>query len=233
MNSLNDSSGSQTGQGSFFLLLAALLKEFAASAVASPVPAVGHKGTDSGLSWFVLVVIIIETFAASGSRGVHDSFPVSPCAHLVDAAVSSLQPAVVGEVLVLFEYFVSDPLQHVVAGHPRRDGLQTDNVAAHLTLVQAADCCLLAIPRDSDEEGVPQGLPPEVPGHHGSCPVHHLLVVLLVEHHLDDVVALGPLCFLLHDPLHRGVWEEIEQAGLLMTLVSVLHVLAEQDVLSS
>ena len=45
--------------------------------------------------------------------------------------------------------------------------------------------------------------------------------------------GLGPLCFLLGDWPHPGIREEIEQAGLLITLSSVLHFPAEQDVLSS
>ena len=47
------------------------------------------------------------------------------------------------------------------------------------------------------------------------------------------MVALDPLHLLLRDPLYPGVWEEIKQAGLLITLISVLRVPAEQVVLSS
>ena len=105
----------------------------------------GHAGTDGGLSRFILVIIIVETFAALGSRRVHDGLPIRPRAHLVDAAVAYLQSTVVGQILVLLEYFLSDPLQHIVAAHPCRDGLQTDYSAAYLTLVQAPDRCLFAI----------------------------------------------------------------------------------------
>ena len=83
---------------------------------------VGHEGTDGGLRWFVLVVIIVETFAHFGFRRVHDSFLVIPSDPMVDTVFASLQPAVVGEVYVLLEYFLSNPGQHVVAAHPRRDG---------------------------------------------------------------------------------------------------------------
>ena len=153
-----------------FLLpsLQTLLKWLPASPVASLPGVVGHECTDGGLSWFILVVIIVKTFAAFGSRQVHDGLPVRPRTDLVHAAVASLQPAVVGEVLVLFEYFLFNPFQHDVAAHPRQEGLQKDRLAAHLTLVEAPDYCLLAIPRDGDEEGAPQGLPLEVPGHLGS-----------------------------------------------------------------
>ena len=99
-------------------LLPALLKGLPASLVASPVQVVGNKGTDGGFSGFVLVVIILKTFGALSSRRVRDSFPIRPCTRLVDAEVASLQPAVFGDVLVLLEYFLSNPLQHVVeAGH--------------------------------------------------------------------------------------------------------------------
>ena len=57
--------------------------------------------------------------------------------------------------------------------------------------------------------------------------------MLLVEHHLHGVVGLGPLRFLLRDPLHPGFREETKQARLLVILNLVLHVPAEQDILSS
>ena len=132
--------------------------------VASLLQVVGHKGTDGGLGWFIIVVIIVETFAASSFRWVHDGFAVRPCATLVDATVASLQLVVVGEVFVLFEHFLLDALKHVVEAHPRRDGLKPDPLAARLMLVQEPDCCLLAIPYNGDEEDVMHGLPLEVPG---------------------------------------------------------------------
>ena len=61
-------------------LFPTLLEGLLASLVASLVQNLGHEGTDGGLSRFVLVVIIIKTFAAFGSRWVYDNFPVRPCA---------------------------------------------------------------------------------------------------------------------------------------------------------
>ena len=117
MCSPKDSGGSPTRPGSFFsLFFLILLKGLQASPVASLVRDVGQEGTDSVLGWFVLVVIIMETFAAFGSRRVHDTLLVRPCVHLVDAAFASLQPAVVRKVVVLFEYFLSDQLRHICAG---------------------------------------------------------------------------------------------------------------------
>ena len=128
-----------------FPLLPTLLKGLPAYPVASLVQVVGHKGTDSSLSWFILVVIIVETYAVLGSRHDEDRFRIRPCTQVADAAVAYLQSAVVGEGLVLLEYFLSDSLQHVVAAHPSQNGLQTDHLAAYLTLFQAPDRCLLAI----------------------------------------------------------------------------------------
>ena len=73
-----------------FPLLATLLKGFPASPVASLVEVVGHEDTDGGLCRFILVVIIVKTFAAVGSPRPHDGFPIRPCAHLADAAVACL-----------------------------------------------------------------------------------------------------------------------------------------------
>ena len=72
----------------------------------------------------------------------------------------------------------------------------------------------------------------QVLGHVAFCLVHNLLVVLVGEHHLGGMAALRPFGFLLRDPLHADVQEEIEQAGLLIIPVSVLHLPAKQDVLS-
>ena len=126
-------------------LLPALLKGLSAPLVASLVQVVGHEGTGGCLSQFVLVVIIVETFAALSSCLVHDGFPVRRCTQLVHAAVAPLQPLVPGLVLLLLEHLLSDPVQHIVAAHSHHDGQQTVCPAAHLTLVQAPDCCLLAI----------------------------------------------------------------------------------------
>ena len=65
-----------------------LLKGLPASPVASLVQVVGHEDTDGGLSGFIPIVIIVETFADLGSRAVHDNLTVRPCAHLADAAVA-------------------------------------------------------------------------------------------------------------------------------------------------
>ena len=90
-----------------FPILPPLLKWLPGSPVAFLTQVVGHKGADGRACWFVLVVIIIETFAPSASRRVNGSFPARPFAHIVDAAVLlSLQPAVVVEVLVLFVHFL-------------------------------------------------------------------------------------------------------------------------------
>ena len=72
----------------------------------------------------------------------------------------------------------------------------------------------------------------EVPGHVGFRSVHYLHMILLVDHHLDGVLAVGPLRFLICDPCYPGVREEIEQAGLLIILSPVLHVPAEQNIFS-
>ena len=135
------------------------------------------------------------------------------------------------EVSVLLEYLLSNPLQDLVATHPRRDGLQTDGLAAHITLIKAPHRGLLAIARDGDEEGIPQGVPFDIPGHVLLCPGHHVCMILLGEHHLDRVVAPGSLGFLLGDSLDPCFRQHGEQAGLLVTLIPVLHVAAEEGVL--
>ena len=56
--------------------------------------------------------------------------------------------------------------------------------------------------------------------------------MLLVEHHLDGVVILAPLGFLLRDSFDPGVREEVKKARLLIALVPVFHVPPVQDVLS-
>ena len=110
---------------------------------------------------------------------------------MVDAAAASLQPAFVGEVLVLLEHFLSNSLQHAFAAHLHWDGLHTDGLAAHLTLVQAADRRLPAVSWDGDEGGVSLGPRLEIPGHFGFCRIHQPLVMVLVEHHPDGLGALG------------------------------------------
>ena len=142
-----DIGGSPTRWGSFFSLFFLPCRMGPpTSLVASFVSIVGHEGTDGGLCCIIPVVIIVETFADSGSRWVHDSFAIRACALMVHNGVASLQPVVVDEVLVFFQHFLSDSLQHVVAAHLRQDGLQTDRLAVHLTLVQAPDRCVLTIP---------------------------------------------------------------------------------------
>ena len=137
------------------------------------------------------------------------------------------------EVSVLLEYFLANPLQDLVAAHPRRDGLQTDGLAAQLTIVKAPDRGLLAIARDGDEKSVPQGVPFDIPGHVLLRPRHNVRMILLGEHHLDRVVGLGPLGFLLGDPLDPCFRQHGEQASLLVTLVPILHIAAEEGVFPS
>ena len=198
-----------------------------------PSAVVGHEGTNGHLGGLIVVVIVDESFIAVGSRWVHGSFPARSLANVVDVAVAGPQPAGVVEVPVLLEYFLSNPLQDLVAAHPRRDGLQTDGLAAHVTLVKAPHRGLLAIARDGDEESVPQGVPFDIPGHVIPRPSHHVRMILFGELHLDRVVGLGPLGFLLGDPLDPCFRQHGEQASLLVTLVRVLHVAAEEGVLPS
>ena len=182
------------------LLLPTRLQGLPASPVA-PRAVVGHEGTNGHLGGLIIIVIVDESLIAVGSRWVHGSFPARPLANVVDVAVAGLQPAGVVEVPVLLEYFLSNLLQDLVAAHPRRDGLQTDGLAAHVTLVKAPHHGLLAIALDGDEESVPQGVPFDILGHVLPCPSHHVRMILFWEHHLDRVVGLGPLGFLLGDPL--------------------------------
>ena len=135
-----------------FPLLPALLKGLAVSLVASLVQVVNHEGIDGGLRRFVLIVIIVRTLANLGSHNVHDSFSVRPFANIVDAMFASLRPAVVVEVLVGLEHSLSNQLQCMVTAHPRQNGVQTDCLAAYLTLLQAPDSCLLEISSDGDEK---------------------------------------------------------------------------------
>ena len=98
--------------------------------------AVGQKSAHRGLRRLVLVVIIIETFATFSSHWVNGTSPAKPFAHIVDAPVAvSLQAAVVVQVLVLFEHFLSNPLQHVVAAYPRQDALQSDRLDVQRIIV--------------------------------------------------------------------------------------------------
>ena len=120
---------------------------------------VGHEGTNGHLGGLIVVVIVVESLITTGSRWVHGSFPARPIANVVDVTVAGPQPAGVVEVPVLLEHLLSNPLQNLVAAHPRRDGLQTDGLAAQLTLIKAPHRGLLAIARDADEESVPQGVP--------------------------------------------------------------------------
>ena len=179
----------------------------------------------------MVVVIVVESLIAIGSRWVHGSFPARTLANVVDVTVAGPRPAGVVEVPVLPEYLFSNPLQDLVATHPRWDGLQTDGLAAHVTLIKAPHRGLLAIARDGDEEGVPQEVPFDIPGHVLPCPSHHVRTILFGEHHLDLVVGLGPLGFLLGDSFHKCFRQHGEQAGLLVTLIPVLQVAAEEGVL--
>ena len=156
-----------------------------------------HEGTNGHLGGLIVVVIVDESLIAVDSCWVHGSFPARPLANVVDVTVAGPQPAGVVEVPVLLEHLLSNPLQNLVAAHPRRDGLQTDGLAAHVTLVKALHRRLLAIARDGDEESVPQGVPFDIPGHVLPRPSHHVRMILFWEHRLDRVVGLGPLGFLL------------------------------------
>ena len=113
------------------LLLPTLLQGLPAFPVAPRVQVVGHEGTNGHLGGLIVVVIIVESLTTIGSRWVHGSFPARPLANVVDVTVAGPQPAGVVEVPVLLEYFLSNPLEDLVATHPRRDGLQTDGLAAN------------------------------------------------------------------------------------------------------
>ena len=139
------------------------------------------------------MVILVESFMAISSRWVSGRFPAGPFANIVDVTVTGLQAAGVVEIPVLLEYLPSDPLQDLVAGHPRQDGLQTEGLAAQVTLVKAQHPGLLAIARDGDEEGVLQLSPFDVPRQMLLCPSHHVWMILPGEHHLERVFELGPL----------------------------------------
>ena len=212
-------------------LLPTLLQGLPASPVAPRVQVAGHEGTNGHLGGLIVVIVVVESFIAIGSCWVHGSFPARPLANVGDVTVAGPQPAGVVEVPVLLEYFLSNPLQDLVATHPRRDGLQTDGLAAHVTLIKAPHRGLLAIARDGDEGGVPQGVPFAIPGHVLPCPSHHVRMILLREHYLDHVVGLGPLGFLLGDSFDPCFRQHEEQAGLLVTLIPILHVAAEEGVL--
>ena len=214
------------------LLLPTRLQGLPASPVV-PRAVVSHEGTNSHLGGLIVVVIVDESLIAVGSRWVHGSFPARPLANVVDVTVAGPQPAGVVEVPVLLEHLLSNRLPNLVAAHPRRDGLQTDGLAAHVTLVKAPHRGLLAIARDGDEESVPQGVPFDIPGHVLPRPSHHVRMILFGEHHLECVVGLGPLGFLLGDPLDPCFRQHAEQGSLLVTLVPVLHVAAEEGVLPS
>ena len=146
------------------LLLSTLPQGLPASLVAPRAQVVGHEGANGHLGGLIVVVIVVESLTPIGSRWVHGSFPARLLANVVDVAVAGPQPAGVVEVPVLLEHLLSNPLKDLVAAHPRRDGLQTDGLAAHVGLVKAPHRGLLAIARDGDEESVPQGVPFDIPG---------------------------------------------------------------------
>ena len=112
------------------------LEGLRASPVAPRIQVVGHEGTNGHLGGLIVVVIVDESYIDIGSRLVHGSFPARPLANVVDVTVAGPQPAGVVEVPVLLEHLLSNPLQDLVAAHPRRDGLQTDGLAAHVTLIK-------------------------------------------------------------------------------------------------
>ena len=109
MNSPKDSGGSPKRRGS---LLSFFFQPRLQGLPASPVvprAVVGQEGTNGHLGGLIVVVIVNESFIAISSRWVHGSFPAGPLANVVDVAVAGPQPAGVVEVLVLFEYFLSNP----------------------------------------------------------------------------------------------------------------------------
>ena len=134
-------------RGSLFsCFLQPCCKGLPVSRLAPRAQVLGHKGTHGHFGGLIVIVIVDESLIAAGSRWVHDSFPARSLANVVDVAVAGPQPAGVVEVSVLLEYFLANPLQDLVAAHPRRDGLQTDGLAAQLTLVKAPHRGLLAPP---------------------------------------------------------------------------------------
>ena len=160
MNSPKDSGGSPIRRGSFVsFFFQPLCRGFQLPRLLPAFRLLGHEGTNSRFGGLIVVVIVVESLIAIGSRWIHGSFPARPLANVVDVTVAGPQPAGVVEVPVLLEYLLSNPLQDLVATHPRRDGLQTDGLAAHVTLIKAPHRSLLAIARDGDEEGGPQGVP--------------------------------------------------------------------------
>ena len=161
------------------LLLPTLLQGLPVSRLAPRVQVPGHEGTNGHFGGLIVVVIVDESLIAAGSRWVHGRFPARSLANVVDVAVAGPQPAGVVEVSVLLEYFLANPLQDLVAAHPRRDGLQTDGLAAQLTIVKAPHRGLLAIARDGDEKSVPQGVPFDIPGHVLLRPRHNVRMILL------------------------------------------------------
>ena len=166
MNSPKDSGGFANAAGLLLLLpLPTLLQGLPAYPVAPCVQIFGHESTNGRLGGLIVIVVVVESLIAIGSSWVHGSFPARPRANDADVTVTGPQPAGVVEVPVLFEYFLSEPVQDLVAAHPRQDGLQTDDLAAHITLPKAPHRGLLAIARDGDEEGVPQGVRLDIPGH--------------------------------------------------------------------
>ena len=222
-----------TARVPLLLLPPTLLQGLPVSRFAPRVQVLGHEGANGHFGGLIVVVIVDESLIAAGSRWVHGIFPARSLANVVDVAVAGPQPAGVVEVSVLLEYFLANPLQDLVAAHPRRDGLQTDGLAAQLTIVKAPHRGLLAIARDGDEKSFPQGVPFDIPGHVLLRPSHHVRMILLGEHHLDRVVGLGPLGFLLGDPLDPCFRQHGEQVSLLVTLVPILHVAAEEGVFPS
>ena len=134
------------------LLPPTLLQGLPVSRFAPRAQVLGHEGTNGHLGGLIVVVIVDESLIAAGSRRVHGIFPARSLANVVDVAVAGPQPAGVVEVSVLLEYFLANLLQDLVAAHPRRDGLQTDGLAAQLTIIKAPHRGLPAIARDGDEK---------------------------------------------------------------------------------
>ena len=132
------------------------------------------------------------------------------------------------EVLLLLEHFLSDPLECIVVAHLRQNGLQTDRLGAHLEFVQAPDRCLLAISSDGDERGFPVHCLSKSPATLAFVQLTTFLWCSLLSIIFRVWLLLAHFCFLLCNPLHPGLREEIEQAGPLITLVPVLHFPAKQ-----
>ena len=117
-----------TARVPLLLLPPTLLQGLPVSRFAPRVQVLGHKGANGHFGGLIVVVIVDESLIAAGSRWVHGIFPARSLANVVDVAVAGPQPAGVVEVSVLLEYFLANPLQDLVAAHPRRDGLQTDGL---------------------------------------------------------------------------------------------------------